>query len=169
LVRRNLRQLPEPAFNDEPTCAATAVAELAAIVEAMDEPDLALVLEIDPGLPQVMCDPVGLRRALLNLILNARDAMTGKGIVWVKAQSVRGDAMSATAEIRVTDTGIGMSRAVIDRAFDSHFTTRADGLGGIGLSTVRQFVRDACGSVFIESEPGIGTTVILRLPISNTL
>jgi len=67
-------------------------------------------------------------------------------------------------EVRVADNGIGMSPATLARAFDPFFTTKVDGLGGVGLPMVARFARDALGEVSIESEPGTGTIVTLRVP-----
>lgn len=135
------------------------LADIAALVVAGEEPGLVLDMVIAPGLPDLACDPVGLRRALLNLVLNARDAMGGEGRVRIEARVA-----AASVELRVGDHGIGMAPAVVARVFDPFFTTKRDGLGGIGLPMVERFVRGAGGGVSIESEPGIGTVVTLRLP-----
>jgi signal transduction histidine kinase len=67
-------------------------------------------------------------------------------------------------EIRVTDEGVGMTRSTIARAFAPFFTTKSEGLGGVGLPMVDRFVRGAGGEILIDSEPGVGTTIALRLP-----
>jgi signal transduction histidine kinase len=138
---------------------ASCLADIAALVVAGEDPGLALDIMVEPGLPDAACDPIGLRRALLNLVLNARDAMGGKGIVRIEAL-----ADGASVDLRIGDHGSGMPPAVLARVFDPFFTTKRDGLGGIGLPMVERFVRGAGGGVSIESEPGIGTIVTLRLP-----
>jgi signal transduction histidine kinase len=135
------------------------LADIATLIVAREDAGLTLDIAIEPGLPDIACDPTGLRRAVLNLVLNARDAMGGKGSVRIDARAVTG-----WVDLRVGDRGSGMPPAVLARVFDPFFTTKHDGLGGIGLPMVERFVRSAGGSVSIESEPGIGTVVTLRLP-----
>lgn len=136
--------------------------DVAALVETMGEPGLSIEVDAVPGLPRVRCDPVGLRRAILNLVFNARDAMAGNGMVSLEARSV-----PAGVEIRVADDGIGMAPETIARVFDPFFTTKSDGLGGIGLPMVERFVRETGGEIGLESAPGIGTTVTMRLPATS--
>ena len=135
------------------------LADIATLIVAHEDAGLTLDIAIEPGLPDIACDPSGLRRAVLNLVLNARDAMGGKGSVRIGA-----GAMDGSVDLRVADRGSGMPPAVLARVFDPFFTTKRDGLGGIGLPMVERFVRNAGGSVSIESEPGVGTVVTLRLP-----
>lgn len=142
---------------------AACLADVVALIAAGEERRLSVDVVIAPDLPDIACDPIGLRRALLNLVFNARDAMADGGTVRIEAQPV----LSAV-ELRIADHGIGMSPSVLARVFDPFFTTKRDGLGGIGLPIVERFVRGAGGQVTIESEPGIGTTVTLRLPIISS-
>jgi len=160
IVRQNVGHLRDHAMAALQCDAAACLADVAILVEAMDEPGLVLELNVASDLPAVRCDPVGLRRAILNLVLNARDAMGGNGIVGIDAQVLA----HGEVELRVLDDGIGMSRATLARVFDPFFTTKTDGLGGIGLPMVERFVREAGGTIAIDSEPGIGTTIALRLP-----
>jgi signal transduction histidine kinase len=160
IVRQNVGHLRDQAMAALQCDAAACVADVAILVEAMDEPGLILELNIASDLPAVCCDPVGLRRTILNLVLNARDAMGGNGIVGIDARALA----HGEIELRVLDDGIGMSRATLARVFDPFFTTKTDGLGGIGLPMVERFVREAGGTIAIDSEPGIGTTIALRLP-----
>jgi signal transduction histidine kinase len=161
LVRQNLGRIRDSAEtkSDLVSC----LGDVVALVGALDHADLFLTLEVEPGLPAAHCDPVELRRAVLNLVFNARDAMAGAGRVTIRAGLER-DAAAAMIRLEVADQGIGMSPATIARAFDPFFTTKQDGLGGIGLPMVEQFVRDAGGDLAIDSEPGVGTVVTLRLP-----
>jgi signal transduction histidine kinase len=159
LVRQNIlhaRTLSgHPPRSDVAACLADVVALIAG-----DERRLSVDVAIAPNLPDIACDPIDLRRVMLNLVFNARDAMAGEGTVRIEAQPVL-----STIEVRIADHGVGMSPSVLARVFDPFFTTKRDGLGGIGLPMVERFVRGAGGQVTIESEPGIGTTVTLRLPI----
>lgn len=162
LVRQNLGRIRDVAEtqSDLVSC----LADVAALVEALGHPGLVVMLDVEPGLPAAQCDPNELRRAVLNLVFNARDAMAGTGNVAIRASCIRHAAAAAMIRLEVADQGVGMSPATIARAFDPFFTTKQDGLGGIGLPMVEQFVRSAGGDVVIASEPGIGTVVTLRLP-----
>ena len=140
------------------------VVDVAALIETLDETGFILKCDVEPGLPQVDCDPVGLRRAILNLVFNARDAIAGNGVVLIEARTLWHNLVATGVELRVADNGIGMSPATIARAFDPFFTTKSDGLGGVGLPMVERFVREAGGRISIESELAVGTTVIMHLP-----
>ena len=128
------------------------------------------------GLWNVEIDPVQLESALLNLSVNARDAMPSGGKLTIDTSNAHIDARTskeyAVPEgqyvlVGITDTGTGMSGEVMAKAFDPFFTTKDVGKGtGLGLSQVYGFVRQSGGHVKIYSEPGIGTTVKLYLPRS---
>ena len=127
------------------------------------------------GLWHALVDPAELESAILNLSINAQDAMPGGGRLNIEASNVVIDSVYAavagldrTGEyivIAVQDTGTGMPRDVMARAFDPFFTTKAPGKGtGLGLSMVYGFARQSGGQVMIDSEPGRGTMVRLFLP-----
>ncbi len=112
------------------------------------------------GLPPVSADALVLRRVIENLVRNAVDSLDGKdGTVTVSTQ--RG---KRTVRIAVSDTGRGMSKAELDRAFDDFYTTKPGGTG-LGLSIVRRLVLDSNGSLNVETEPGEGSTFIVEIPI----
>ncbi|KWS39567.1 ATP-binding protein [Pseudomonas syringae] len=120
------------------------------------------------------CDAHQLENALLNLCINARDAMPQGGRLQIEVTSVRIEPAQATgtlsaggyARFSVSDTGTGMPRSVLERAFDPFFTTKPLGSGtGLGLSMVHGFARQSSGDVQIESQVGTGTTVNLFLPL----
>jgi signal transduction histidine kinase/CheY-like chemotaxis protein len=127
-----------------------------------------------PGLWSTLVDPPQLENALLNLCINARDAMPDGGRItietankWLddRAASERQVSPGEYVSLCVTDTGAGMTREVIERAFDPFFTTKPLGAGtGLGLSMVYGFVRQSGGQVRIHSEVGVGTTVCLYIP-----
>jgi signal transduction histidine kinase len=127
------------------------------------DPNTRLQLDITTDIPEVECDALSLQNAIINLLLNARDAMPEGGVVTVHANAVTLD-LGEAVELRITDNGIGMKAETIDRAFDPFFTTKASGLGGIGLPMVARFVQKTGGHIIIESEFGLGTTVWLQLP-----
>src|SRR5665647_2171521 len=121
-----------------------------------------------------LCDPNQLESALLNLAINARDAMPDGGRLTIATSDARlGSVTAATPAlspgdyvcITVTDTGVGMSAEVAARAFDPFFTTKPIGQGtGLGLSMIYGFARQSNGHVTIDSKIGQGTTVRLYLP-----
>jgi PAS domain S-box-containing protein len=124
---------------------------------------------------RVSVDPNQMENALLNLVVNARDAMSGKGTLTIETELIDLDAEEALrlgdlhsgahAVISVSDTGVGMTNEVMARAFDPFFTTKASGQGtGLGLSQVFGFVKQSGGTVKLLSEVGKGTTVKVYLP-----
>jgi signal transduction histidine kinase/ActR/RegA family two-component response regulator len=126
------------------------------------------------GLWRTQADPTQLESALVNLAVNARDAMPGGGKVTIETANAYLDSDYAAAEgarpgqhvmIAVSDTGCGMTREIIDRALEPFFTTKPAGKGtGLGLSQVYGFVKQSGGHLKIYSEPDQGTTVKIYLP-----
>jgi PAS domain S-box-containing protein len=127
------------------------------------------------GLWSTRCDPNQLESAILNLAINARDAMPGGGKLVIETGNAHLDSAYAAKErdvrpgqyvcICVTDTGVGMNKATIARAFEPFFTTKPLGQGtGLGLSMIYGFARQSEGYARIYSEEGQGTTVKLYLP-----
>jgi len=117
-------------------------------------------------------DPHQLENAIVNLAVNARDAMDGQGVMCIKTENVK-IAANAVGDIRageyvrisVSDTGCGMTPEVLDRAFEPFFTTKPVGKGtGLGLSQIFGFAHQSGGEVGIESKVGKGTTVSIYLP-----
>ena len=133
-----------------------------AISIAIDAPDTVWTVEADPH---------QLENAIINLAVNARDAMPGGGKLTVSAQNHGPESQSADlgqgdyVGISVSDTGIGMDESTLARVFDPFFTTKEVGKGtGLGLSMVYGFAKQSGGDVRLISEPGIGTTVTILLP-----
>ncbi len=137
--------------------------------------DIRLETVLAGGLWKVHIDPNQLENVILNLGVNARDAMAEGGRLTIETQNAHLDKRYVASElglpagqyvlIAVTDTGIGMSADTIAKAFDPFFTTKAVGKGtGLGLSQVYGFVRQSGGHVKIYSEPGHGTTIKIYLP-----
>jgi PAS domain S-box-containing protein len=134
--------------------------------------DLRTELAAEAG--AILCDPNQLENALLNLAINARDAMPGGGTLTIATANLAVGAAPAAAldlapgdyvTVSVTDTGTGMSPDVAARAFDPFFTTKPMGEGtGLGLSMIYGFATQSGGQVRIESREGQGTTVRLYLP-----
>jgi signal transduction histidine kinase len=136
-------------------------------------------LVCETGLWQCETDPILLEAAILNLVVNARDAMPDGGSLLVKAANVSVDAGDQAAargvssgdyvQIVVSDTGHGMASEVAERAFEPFFTTKEAGKGsGLGLSQVYGFTKQSHGHVLVDSAPGMGTAVSLYLPRTVT-
>jgi PAS domain S-box-containing protein len=131
-------------------------------------------LVLDPGLWPAMADPGQFESALVNLAINARDAMEHSGRLTIETANTQLDddytrgnpdvAIGDYAMLCVSDTGSGMTPEVLARAFEPFFTTKAAKGSGLGLSMVYGFARQSKGHVKIYSEPGRGTTVRLYLP-----
>ncbi|MFN7958334.1 MAG: PAS domain S-box protein [Holophagaceae bacterium] len=120
-----------------------------------------LVMDLDPDLRPVRGDAGALTHAFMNLCVNAVDAMPEPGTLTLRSRNLPDDRV----EVQVQDTGTGMPKAVLDRALDPFFTTKEVGKGtGLGLSIVYNTVKAHQGEVELQSEPGRGTTVILRFP-----
>jgi signal transduction histidine kinase len=127
------------------------------------------------GLWQVEVDPSQMEAAILNLVVNAKDAMADRGKLTIETSNAFIDEgysqqnadipVGQYVQIAVSDTGVGMSREVQEKAFDPFFTTKQPGLGtGLGLSQVYGFVKQSGGHVKIYSEPNDGTTIKIYLP-----
>jgi len=138
-----------------------------------------VALAIDEALWPVRTDPVQLELAVLNLALNARDAMQGRGTLTVSARNrvlAEGDPVGLAPELQpgeyvaiaVRDTGDGMTQEQMERAFEPFFTTKPVGQGtGLGLAQVYALARSAGGTAGIVSKIGLGTEVTLWLPRSH--
>ena len=127
------------------------------------DPQTKLEFDLDPAARWVMSDPNQLELAILNLVINARDAMPDGGGIKVSVRD--SNAHPNFIELSVSDNGMGMPKDISDRAFEPFFTTKPAGKGtGLGLAQVFGAARQSGGSVEIESTPRRGTTVRLVLP-----
>jgi two-component system sensor histidine kinase HydH len=124
------------------------------------EAGVALVLDLPENLAPVPMDPERMHQVLLNLLLNAIEAMTGGGRLELRVQ-----AMDAGIEMAVADSGPGIAPENLSHVFDPYFTTKSTGTG-LGLAIVHNIVEAHHGTVAIDSTPGLGTTVRLWLPFS---
>jgi len=116
-------------------------------------------------LPMVWLNPQLFEQVLLNLFINALDAMSAKETKQEHTLKITRRSDNGTIEIRISDTGIGMSPEVCKRAFESFFTTKEIGKGtGLGLFISYNLLAEIDGTVSLESEPGEGTTVVVRIP-----
>jgi len=154
------------------------VAESAKLVRRVIGENVQLVLELDSELPPVVADAGQLNQVLVNLAVNARDAMpsggrilivSSKRVVGADRSHKPGDLEPGTyVSIFVHDTGLGISNDVLPHIFDPFFTTKPLGKGtGLGLSTVYGIVRQSRGQILVTSEPGHGTTFEIVLPTAG--
>ena len=134
-----------------------------------------LRLDLRPGLPACHLDPTHLEMALLNVLINARDAMPDGGEVTVATSIVRGEERlkahklphGTYVNLCVIDKGSGMAPEVLARAIEPFFTTKGPGTG-LGLAMVHGFVQQSHGRLELESEPGKGTTVHMFFPAADS-
>jgi PAS domain S-box-containing protein len=145
------------------------VLSLNAIVSDMDMmlrrligEDVELVVHTDPELGPVRADPTQLEQVIINLAVNARDAMPHGGSLTIVTANVD-DGDTPLVDLRLTDTGIGMTEDQRQRLFDPFFTTKEGGTG-LGLATVYGIVEQSGGTITVDSEPGIGTSFRITLP-----
>ncbi|MCL4183270.1 MAG: PAS domain S-box protein [Burkholderiaceae bacterium] len=158
-----------------PLLLGAAVRDAVRLLRASFPSTLEMQVDLDADLPAVLIDPVQLEQVLLNLCINARDAMCANGAVRVATgwrhgyhgvcascrQSVEGDFV----ELAVADTGPGIAAPVLDRMFEPFFSTKEVGKGsGMGLATVHGIVHDHRGHVIVESAAGAGATFRVLLP-----
>ncbi|MGF7175067.1 ATP-binding protein [Azospirillum doebereinerae] len=130
---------------------------------------IVLKTALTPGLAPALVDPGQLENALLNLVVNARDALADGGTIVIATEAAAQDGGDAIV-LSVRDDGSGMPPAVLSRVFEPFFTTKRFGRGsGLGLSMVYGFVRQSGGKVDIQSEPGVGTLVAMAFPRARML
>jgi len=142
--------------------------------------DIKITTRIDDSVPPLFVDSAGLESALLNLVVNARDAMPNGGSIIITSHEQHLDDSHPAVRsgdlkpgryvcIAVTDTGNGMSRETLERAFEPFFTTKSRDKGtGLGLAMVYGFVKQSGGNVRVYSELGHGTTVSIYLPLAGS-
>ena len=174
LTHRLLAFSRRQALDPKPTSVNRLVAGMAELVQRTAGPAIQVETALGPDPWPTLCDSNQLENALLNLCINARDAMpeggrltVGTANAWLDAQAAqeRGLAPGPYVALSVGDTGAGMAPEVAARAFDPFFTTKPIGEGtGLGLSMIYGFARQSGGQVRIRTAPGQGTTMTLYLP-----
>jgi PAS domain S-box-containing protein len=174
LTQRLLAFSRRQTLDPKPTDVAALIAGLEDLMRRTVGPGVELLVVGEDDLWRTQIDPSQLENALLNLAINARDAMPDGGRITIKSTNLSLDEAAARTRqlppgdyvsVCVSDTGVGMSRAVIERAFDPFFTTKPLGQGtGLGLSMIHGFVIQSGGQVRIDSAPGLGAAICLELP-----
>jgi PAS domain S-box-containing protein len=168
LSRKQVTQASEVNLND-------IITEVGKMLARVIGEDILLESVLSPSLGCVLADPGQLHQVLMNLAVNARDAMLGGGTLLIETRNV--DLEDSYAEqhaevkpgpyvqLKVSDTGIGMTKDVMSHLFEPFFTTKKPGEGtGLGLATVYGIVKQSGGSVWVYSEPGEGTAFTIYLP-----
>ena len=152
--------------------------ELNTVIEQMEDlikrligPEIRLRLSLQPGLSTISADSQQIGQVMMNLVVNARDAMPGGGTLSIATADVElgHDNLDVIpgphVALMVTDTGLGMSAEVRDRMFEPFFTTKDEGRGtGLGLSMVQAIVRQSGGHIHLDSAPNQGTTFKVYFP-----
>jgi signal transduction histidine kinase len=160
---RDFLSFGKPMRLDQRPCAMDdLVREVAAVVDhkAKDQ-GIALAIEVEEAMPTLVADPELLKTCLLNLMINAIDAMPTGGVLTVGLRRDQDEVVTTVA-----DTGQGMSAQEIHEAFEPYFSTKETGVG-LGLALTRKIVEDHGGRVELESEPGRGTRARIRLPLEG--
>ena len=149
------------------------VRRTAATLSHVDDNAIGLRLDRWPEPLRVLAGPGALERVLLNLLLNAYDAMPNGGVLTIETAIAHAGPAAIEkmrpgpyARVRITDTGCGMTAEVKDRLFDAFFTTKPNGTG-LGLRSVALTIRQLQGRISVESEPGQGTSVTVMLPLAT--
>jgi PAS domain S-box-containing protein len=161
----------------EPFDVHTIVADVLQMLRARLDPAIELVPELHAPRADVVGNPHQIHGALLNLGLNARDAITGGGTITFRSEIVGGDRdgdaadrdrdADGTVRLTVRDTGVGIPTDQLPRIFDPFFTTKPDGRGtGLGLTSVLAVAHQHGGSVGVDSTPGVGSTFTVDLPLA---
>jgi PAS domain S-box-containing protein len=152
-------------------CPNAVVADTVRMLDRVIGEDLELVTTLDPALGAIQADPGQINQVLMNLAVNARDAMPNGGRITIQTSNVDLDERQREVKpgayvlITVSDNGTGMDQATLDHIFEPFFTTKATGLGtGLGLAMVYGIVQQSGGSISACSEPGQGTTFKLCFP-----
>jgi PAS domain S-box-containing protein len=168
------RQILDP----RPVALAGLVHDMQRMLSRILGEDVELVLDLDPELPAVHADPAQIEQVLVNLVVNARDAMPRGGRITVstRVEDVGAGAAPGAlapgryAVLAVRDTGAGMDAETLGRVFEPFFTTKPEGRGtGLGLSTAYGIARQHGGTVDVESRPGAGSTFRVWLPVARDL
>ncbi|MGP1284105.1 MAG: PAS domain-containing sensor histidine kinase [Parasphingopyxis sp.] len=171
LTQRLLAFSRRQSLTPQPTDLNALISDIGVMIQRTIGENIVLAADLDESIGPIFVDSHQLENVLLNLALNARDAMPAGGQLWFRTEATtigahHSDLMPGDyAAISVIDTGTGMDEETIGRAFEPFFTTKEVGKGtGLGLSMIYGFAKQSGGHVEIASEPDVGTTIKLYLP-----
>jgi hypothetical protein len=153
------------AFHHRPIDPNRHLRELSRFLESLCQGAQTLTLDLEEGVPAVVLDPVALDQLVVNLFVNAKDAVGKRGTITIRTRSERPRGEPPEVHIEVVDDGVGMSPAVQARIFEPFFTTKERGTG-LGLATVRGIVDEVRGHLSVDSQADRGTTVRVSLTAS---
>jgi two-component system, cell cycle sensor histidine kinase and response regulator CckA len=176
LTRQLLAFSRQQVMRPEPTDLNTIVETTLELAERVIHEQIDLKRQLARGLPPVHVDRGQIQQVILNLCINARDAMARGGTITVRTSTATLDEAYASTHLDVTpgsyallevpDTGVGMDEETASRIFDPFFTTKSEGTG-LGLATVHGIVRQSGGHIWVYSELGLGTTFKVYLPVAT--
>ena len=176
LVKQLLAFARQQALEPRAVDLAEHLTEADALLRRSVGPKVQLTIELEPDLPQALVDPVQLETALINLAVNARDAMPKGGVLHLAVRACPPDQPGRPHDlgdrdavaITMSDSGVGMAPEVLQRVMEPFFTTKGPGKGtGLGLAMVHGFVHQSKGALRIESRLGLGTSIRLYLPTAK--
>jgi signal transduction histidine kinase len=165
LIRRLLTFSKRESDRPRVVSIASAVGTSAQLLRQVVREDITFNLELDPESWNVMIDPVQLEQVLVNLVVNARDAMPAGGTITIRTENRPGEGTQDMVALSVADSGEGIDPAIKDRIFEPFFTTKPEERGtGLGLAVVNQVVNRAAGSIEVTSAPNAGTVITVLFP-----
>jgi CheY-like chemotaxis protein len=179
LTRRLLAFARMESLNPSPASLNSSIENVIAMASRLLGPEIEIKTQVDGSLPLVYVDQSGLESALLNIVVNARDAMPDGGSISISCKLVNIDESSAaeqTSDLKpgqyvcasLSDTGHGMSQETQKRAFEPFFSTKPrDKATGLGLAMVHGFANQSGGTARLYSEVDLGTTVSIYLPVAD--
>lgn len=179
LTKRMLAVARRQPLQPKPTNINSIIQEMADILPRTLGPDIEMSYNVNEDIPDVLVDQSGLENVFLNLAINSRDAMPNGGKFYIttdvlnltrdNALALQDDMEPGTyVQVSITDTGEGMTQETLGRVFEPFFTTKERGKGtGLGLAMIYGFVKQSEGNLRMYSEPGVGTTLDMFLPISE--
>lgn len=145
----------------------TLLAKLRVFLKYGAGPGVRVILELAPNLPKCLVDPPPFNSAILNLVVNARDAMPAGGTVRITTAAALGRSNVKYVRVRVSDDGMGMPPEVTAKVFDPYFTTKGDSGTGLGVPQVQALMSQVGGYVTVDSAVGKGSSFDLFFPVQD--